>query len=685
MASKVVNTSITEDEIDSVAKLLTLREQQEAKLALQSKLNVFVMDENNLQKSNLLEARKLYEAQLLEIRQLQLRQAEEASALISEEQEKFKVVKLLDRITATRMSLSDQVKAREKVTAFRLKSKHKRRAFATLKKEIEARQLRQRKELQEKQLRVAENMKKIQEIEVLRLNEEERVNKLKEYTMLAQQLKNFELEIQKMEELETLISEQKLQEQKLEAKHKLELQYEEEQLIKQEAKAKAAKLIEKQKQHLNRVKQAQRRAAKQLEKQQKKAAKRREKEMLMEAIAMFEETSEAAQMGKADRRKDESENEGVDGKSEGSLSWTDSADMSDDGTSTGTSESSLVDDDCYSSSEEALPAENAEPNAISAEAEKDVEDEDDARVRTKRNLEELIARQKAAMHSLKAEHKEQRVNLVKMHKHQSAALQKEKEEEFKYLKAEQAEAMDELRKQQESATKMYKDAAISKNILLQMLPPYVLNEIQAGREPTPQTFQNVTVLFGSINEFKTLSQNLPPERVVELLNDVTRVLDDEVLERSQCKDVYKVESVLDSYMCCSRLSVEKQHFGTAVMKENAAMMADCALAMMDGLQDVLKARGIEYQIGIHVGNLMGGIVGIKGSRFCLFGDTVNTASRMNSTGLPGKIHVSESVYELLSDRYEFEERGKIEVKGKGVMNTYWLLGPKPSHVGNLIL
>ncbi|KAJ3063317.1 hypothetical protein HK102_008512, partial [Quaeritorhiza haematococci] len=532
------------------------------------------------------------------------------------------------------------IKAREKVTAFRLKSKHKRRAFATLKKEIESRQLRQRKELQEKQLRIAENLKKIQDIEVLRLNEEERVNKMKECTMLAQQLKirqqkesenlretqlfqlrfmskAFELEIQKMEELETLIADQKFNEQRLEAKHKLELQYEEEQLIKQEAKAKASKLIEKQKQHLNRVKQMQRRAAKQLEKQQRKAAKKREKEMLTEAVAMFEDTSSVIGKVATNNKKTVSEGGDVEGGAEGtseagtSLVWTDSADMSDDGSSvSGSSTSSFMMEDDYSSSDEIAPTETGEGGATinHDEAENNAaEDEDDARARTKRNLEELIARQKSAMHSFKAENKEQRANLVKMHKHQSAALQKEKEEEFKYLKAEHAEGMDELRKQQEAATKMYKDAAISKNILLQMLPPYVLAELQAGREPTPQTFQNATVLFGSINEFKMLSQNLPPDRVVELLNDVTRVLDEQVLEQSQCKDVYKVESVLDSYMCCSRLSIEKQHVGLAVIKENAIMMADCALAMMEGLQPVLKERGIEYQIGMHVGPLMGGV------------------------------------------------------------------------------
>ncbi|KAJ3087781.1 hypothetical protein HK102_010297 [Quaeritorhiza haematococci] len=109
MTSKTVMS--IEDEIDSVAKLLFLREQKEAQLALQSKLNIFLMDENNLQKGNLVEARKLYESQLLEIRQLQGRQAEEATSLISEETEKFKVVKLLDRLSASRISLNDQVRS----------------------------------------------------------------------------------------------------------------------------------------------------------------------------------------------------------------------------------------------------------------------------------------------------------------------------------------------------------------------------------------------------------------------------------------------------------------------------------------------------------------------------------------------------------------------------------------------
>ncbi|KAL5007791.1 hypothetical protein ScPMuIL_016597 [Solemya velum] len=206
-------------------------------------------------------------------------------------------------------------------------------------------------------------------------------------------------------------------------------------------------------------------------------------------------------------------------------------------------------------------------------------------------------------------------------------------------------------------------------LLYRMLPLMVAEKLKLGMKVYPEIFEAATVFFSDIVGFTEMSAMSSPIQVVDLLNDLYTVFDDIIDQH----DVYKVETIGDAYMVASGLPKRNgiQH---------VAEIANMALHFLEAITGFriqhLPDRRMQIRVGIHSGPCCAGIVGLAMPRYCLFGDTVNTASRMESKGEAQKIHISEQVRQLLLQlgRYTISLRGQIEIKGKGVMTTYWLTG-----------
>ncbi|KAG8192121.1 hypothetical protein JTE90_027768 [Oedothorax gibbosus] len=206
-------------------------------------------------------------------------------------------------------------------------------------------------------------------------------------------------------------------------------------------------------------------------------------------------------------------------------------------------------------------------------------------------------------------------------------------------------------------------------LLYEMLPKYVADHLKKGHKVEAESFDCVTIYFSDIVGFTSMSAQCSPLEVVEFLNDLYTCFDS-IIEHY---DVYKVETIGDAYMVVSGLPIQNAD-------NHASEIASMALHLLESI----KVFPVKYKpeetlllrIGMHSGAVCAGVVGRKMPRYCLFGDTVNTASRMESTGLPLRVHCSETCAKLLDKvrGYKLEERGIVNIKGKGEMKTFWLTG-----------
>lgn len=204
----------------------------------------------------------------------------------------------------------------------------------------------------------------------------------------------------------------------------------------------------------------------------------------------------------------------------------------------------------------------------------------------------------------------------------------------------------------------------AERLLLNILPEVIADRLKGHEENIADTFAEVTVLFADIVGFTQLSSQIEAAELVQLLNNIFSRFD-RALERYQLE---KIKTIGDCYMVVAGMPVPCDNSAVAI--------AEMALEMQE---EIARFNGEFHQsltmrMGIHTGPVVAGVIGIKKFIYDLWGDTVNTASRMESHGIPGQIQVSRATYDCLKEQYRFEERGAIEIKGKGAMQVYLLKG-----------
>ncbi|CAC5402537.1 GUCY1B [Mytilus coruscus] len=209
----------------------------------------------------------------------------------------------------------------------------------------------------------------------------------------------------------------------------------------------------------------------------------------------------------------------------------------------------------------------------------------------------------------------------------------------------------------------------TEELLSQMLPKKIADDLKNGRQVKAEKFETATILFTDIVTFTNIASACPPMDIVNLLNELYNRFD----QKTNDYEVYKVETIGDAYMVVSGVPTKTD--------KHAQPVADFAMEIVEEASKVrspITGKPIQIRVGIHSGPVVAGVVGKKMPRYCLFGDTVNTASRMESHGVPGRIHMSGSTAKVLMNDdksdYILRDRGVIEVKGKGSMNTYILIG-----------
>lgn len=202
----------------------------------------------------------------------------------------------------------------------------------------------------------------------------------------------------------------------------------------------------------------------------------------------------------------------------------------------------------------------------------------------------------------------------------------------------------------------------SAKLLRNLLPERVIADLQENGTSKPERFEHVTVLFSDIVGFTNRSATLDPEEVIAELSDIFSQFD-RIFTSHGCE---RIKTIGDAYLCVSGLPTPTEHHC-----ENILAGACEALHYLEE-RNLVKFHRWRMRFGVHTGRVVGGIVGTEKYIYDIFGDTVNTAARMEQLSEPMRINVSQAVRDAAPETFRFVKRPALEVKGKGVMKMYFL-------------
>lgn len=217
-------------------------------------------------------------------------------------------------------------------------------------------------------------------------------------------------------------------------------------------------------------------------------------------------------------------------------------------------------------------------------------------------------------------------------------------------------------------TEIEKEKQISDNLLLNILPAEVAAELKAKGSADAKQYDEVTILFTDFKDFTKLSEKMSAKELLDEVNSCFMVFD-QIIESH---GIEKIKTIGDSYMCAGGLPVANKTHAEDVVSASLEIQKFIETRVAE--RRLLGKETFQIRIGIHTGPVVAGIVGLKKFAYDIWGDAVNTASRMESAGEVGKVNISGTTYELVKNKFNCVHRGKIQAKGKGEIDMYFVEG-----------
>ena len=206
------------------------------------------------------------------------------------------------------------------------------------------------------------------------------------------------------------------------------------------------------------------------------------------------------------------------------------------------------------------------------------------------------------------------------------------------------------------------ERAESDRLLLNVLPEAISKRLKRGESPIADVFSDTSVIFADLVGFTPMSADLAPGEVITMLSGLFSMFDDLVADRG----LEKIKTIGDAYMAVGGLPEP--------LADHAVRAVDLAMAMLESTKASEHFPGLSLRIGIHSGPVAGGVIGTRKFAYDVWGNTVNVAARLESAGIPGRVHVSEETMAMTEDVFQYEARGGLNLRGLGTMSTYLVVG-----------